>query len=118
MRAILKNYKEIAKVINAYVKDHGTSECKNGGEIKELLIQNGVILNTMYQPTDLCYNRTTKNDVSDFADAIHLFEYVGWDSFRILGEGFPYNGIIERRPKGQKDSIVVGRWENGKCFIN
>lgn len=117
MSAVLENYKEVAEIINEYVKKHGTNECKSNSEIRALLTQNGVELNTMFQPSDLCYNRTTKHDVSGFAEAIHLFEYVGRNSYRILGEKYPYSGVIERRPKGEKNTISVGKWKDGNCII-
>lgn len=117
MGTVWENYEEIAVVINEYVKEHGAEERKTSAEIKDLLIRNGVKLHTMYQPSDLCYNRTTKHDVSGFANAIHLFEYVGWNRYRILGEGYSYSGIIERKPKGEKNTIAVGKWENGVCII-
>ncbi len=117
MGTVWENYKEIAVVINEYVRDFGTEECKTSSEIKDLLISKGVDLHTMYQPSDLCYNRTTKHDVSGFADAIHLFEYVGWNCYRILGEDYSYSGPIERKPKGEKETIVVGEWEDGICKV-
>lgn len=117
MSAIQDNYKEIATVIDNYVKKHGTKEFKTVSEIKEILLSNNITINTMFQPSDLCYNRTTKNDVSGFANSIHLFEYVGRNQYRILGQGYPYSGFIECKPKAEKERIVIGEWKNGICMI-
>ena len=47
----------------------------------------------------------------------HIFEYLDSNSYKYLGENFPYNGNIIHKPKGQEIEKIVGEWKNGIKFL-
>jgi hypothetical protein len=59
--------------------------------------------------SDYCYNRF--NDGIKFTK--HIFEYLDSNSYKYLGENYPYNGNIIHKPKGQEIEKIVGEWKNG-----
>ena len=62
---------------------------------------------TSILPSDYCYNRVNKDIIDDFERRLHIFEYVGRNKYKYIGENFPYNGHIEYL------DVCVGKWENG-----
>lgn len=64
-------------------------------------------------PSDYCYNRC--NDGIDFDK--HIFEYLGRNTYKYLGEGFPYSGKIFHKPVKQKFEKVLGEWINGNKIM-
>jgi hypothetical protein len=65
-------------------------------------------------PSDYCYNRC--NDGINFDK--HIFEYLGRNSYKYLGEGYSYTGEICHKPIGQMDEKIIGKWINGKKIID
>ena len=63
--------------------------------------------------SDYCYNRF--NDGIKFTR--HIFEYLDSNSYKYLGENYPYNGNIIHKPKGQEIEKIVGEWKNGIKFL-
>ena len=103
------NSEKLVYAINKFVHDNGKSTIMHGDDILEiagLSDKKGNIL-----PTDFCYNRYNFG-LKDFKGPF-LFAYVGVDTFRVLGEGYPYSGQIVHHPK-QGDEVVVGEWNKGK----
>ena len=64
--------------------------------------------------SDYCYNRF--NDGIKFTK--HIFEYLDSNTYKYLGENYPYNGIIIHKPKGQGIEKTVGEWKNGIKILN
>jgi len=67
-----------------------------------------------FLPQDYCYNRT--NMGIKFSEHAHVLEYIDVDCYRLLGENYPYTGLIIHKPKGFVE-IEVGRWENGESVF-
>jgi hypothetical protein len=63
--------------------------------------------------SDFCYNRI--NDGIKFDK--HLFEYLERNTYKFLGENYPYTGKIYHRPQHQKER-EVGEWKKGVKYIN
>ncbi|OEH92685.1 DUF7225 domain-containing protein [Bacillus solimangrovi] len=63
--------------------------------------------------SDYCYNRYNKGIVFDK----HLFQYINRNSYKYIGENYPYTGLIFHKPKGKDVEDVVGEWNNGKKTI-
>ena len=116
------NYEKAAQIFDKYVECNGTdTEPKTKKWIEKYMKDNDVEPDTFFQPSDLCYNRTTKplgGFQDDFEKSVHLFEYLGWNKYRVIGSKYAYTGDIKRRKRGSSIDDVVGRWENGKviCF--
>lgn len=69
-------------------------------------------------PPDYCYNRVNDGlfnnpKLLDF----NIFEYEGFDSFKYLGENYPYEGVILQNPTDTNIEIEVGKWINGKRVL-
>ncbi|MDD3138485.1 MAG: hypothetical protein PHX08_05890 [Lachnospiraceae bacterium] len=54
-------------------------------------------------PSDYCYNRENGN--SEMKQP-RLFEYLNRNQYCLLGEGFPYSGLIYHKPKGKEERII------------
>lgn len=107
---------KVAEAIAQYVNAKGFQE-KNNEEIRTILKEyNAEPTSVMYQNSDLCYNRTNKANLESFKDDIHIFEYLGWDRFRLLGQDYPYSGEIIRKHKKIGIEEVVGEWVNGQLI--
>lgn len=63
--------------------------------------------------SDYCYNRY--NDGIPFNK--HLFIYINRSTYRYVGEGYPYTGLIFHKAKGSDYEYVVGEWDNGSLFL-
>ncbi len=111
-----KNYEDAAKLFNNY-KPKFRDELLTKKDIEKYMRDNGVEPNIMFLPSDLCYNHTTRDllKVYDgFEEGVHLFEYLGRNKYKILGEKYPYTGKIIRKRKADKKEVVVGEWLDGK----
>lgn len=62
-------------------------------------------------PSDFCYNRV--NDGIHFKKENRLFEYIDRNSYKYLGENYPYTGRVYHKPSGSKSETLVGYWVNG-----
>lgn len=94
-------------------------EGKNGMVVTSTFIKNE--LKNKYRanvrsvlPSDFCYNR--RNDGIEFKKENRLFEYVGRNAYRYLGEKYPYTGKIYQRKLGSVKDISNGYWVNGQLF--
>jgi len=65
-------------------------------------------------PQDYCYNRM--NDGIAFKDHVHLFEYLGRNRYRLLGDRYPYTGEIIHKPK-RCPEVIVGKWKQGTLIL-
>lgn len=98
--------------INEYVRKNGIGTIADSITILRiagLSKSKGNIL-----PSDYCYNRyniALKNFEGPF-----LFEYLGINKFKILGENYSYSGKIYHKPKGDVEQ-VIGEWINGHPHI-
>ena len=105
---------KVADVINNYVKEHGYNEVKHKSEIRNILIDKIGSIYVMFQESDMCYNKTNKDNLRTYTSDVILFEAcekAGY--FRLLGQNYPYTGdVIWTKKKAPNE--VVGRWENGK----
>jgi hypothetical protein len=124
MNKLDQEREEAAKVIDRFVKENGTGKIMTNREVMKLINSNGVETGVMFQPSDICYNRTNAANLDTFAGDIHLFEYIGRNSYRLIGRDYPYTGLIYRKPQEKSHSeIIVGewfqghlcRWEEEKC---
>lgn len=98
--------------INEFLKgDFGQivtgTEIKNGLKLKYGTKPGSVI------PSDYCYNRI--NDGIRFNK--HIFQYIGRNRYKYLGEKYPYTGKIFHKPAGQDYELIVGEWNKGKKVI-
>ena len=116
-RELQKNYEDVAKLFDE--KNDPTKEVWKAGEIKEYMIKNGVTPNSLFQPSDMCYNHTPKpldDGEDDFEHCIHVFEYLDWNTYKVLGTNYPYTGEIIRKRRSDKKEIIVGEWLNGSLI--
>lgn len=102
-----------AVIINDYVLAFGTrNEVKTTAEIIKLLTDKGLEIETMFQISDMCYNKTNKANLKSFPTDIKLFEYVSRGKYYILGENYNYTGDVVWADNEGKQK-VVGTWKNG-----
>lgn len=103
-----------AKVIDAYVAEHGDQVVMSRAEIMSLLDKNGVQTNDWWLVSDHCYNHYNKG-LKDFETDIHLFEYVAPGKYRLLGSHSRYNGKIiwHTKRNGKTVHVVVGMVTDG-----
>ena len=102
----------LVNAINDYVSMRGCGTIMDSHEIfviAGLLKQYGNI-----HASDYCYNRYNYW-LKDF-NGPFLFEYIGFNQYRVLGEHYPYSGIIIHKPR-HRSEVVVGRWENGSKVL-
>ena len=65
---------------------------------------------TSILPSDYCYNRINKDTFKDFEKRMHLFDYMGRNKYKYIGENFPYTGKIEHLDR------CVGEWKDGNIL--
>lgn len=104
-------FEQIKKVMEGKKKDEFITSADLKSELKEKFEVN--ISSVL--PSDYCYNRL--NDGISFKKETRLFEYLGRDKYRYLGENYPFTGKIYHRPYKSKTDYVVGSWVNGKFEI-
>ena len=81
----------------------------SSAEVKDKLFAKFVTKPDSIILSDYCYNRI--NNGIPFNK--HIFKYINRGEYKYLGEDYPYTGFIYHRPKGQKEDIIVGEWNNG-----
>ena len=59
-------------------------------------------------PSDYCYNRDNDGIKHDK----YIFEFLDSNTYKFLGENYPYTGKIWHKPVNAKER-VVGEWRNG-----
>lgn len=78
-----------------------------------------------FQLTDYCYNRINepiknniKNNILKGKKAVFLFEQQTDENYyKVLGEGYPYSGVIYEKPRGSELQMVKEfQWQNGKII--
>lgn len=104
----------MANVVNDYIRSHGTTNTMSKKELYQLISERYFIKYSSFLPQDYCYNRT--NDGIHFQDHIHLFEYIGVDCYRLIGENYSYSGSVIHKPKGSPE-IIIGKWTRGTLFF-
>ena len=104
----------IVDSINNYVSSHGYTTVMTRQELYNLISPNHALNYDSVLPQDYCYNRM--NDGIAFKDHVHLFEYLGRNRYRLLGDRYPYTGEIIHKPK-QSPEVIVGKWEQGKLIL-
>lgn len=108
----------IADAVDEYVKENGSTSVMTRMEMLRVINEkHPEVIYPYFRPSDFCYNRI--HDGVRFSRQRRLFEYLGRNSFRVLGTGYPYTGPIFHRAvnSGGKD-IEVGRMEQGKMILN
>ena len=105
---------KLAMKINEYVADNGSDTVMDNDEI--LLLAG--LEDAGLKATDYCYNYVNSRVVAKYEDVPHLFEYLGRNQYRLLGENYPYNGETVQyfKDKGREPE-VVGKWNEGKFFV-
>lgn len=107
LRVAVQNWQKTLKVGNTYT----TQEIKNIGGNGDWIY-----------PSDHCYNKTNKGNLSNAPadrhnfstfDNIPLFECVAQGKFVYMGENYPYNGICVLA-----DDSLYGEWKNGTFFLS
>ncbi len=76
-----------------------------------------------FQLTDYCYNRINepiKNNILKGKKAVFLFELQpDGNHYKVLGEKYPYSGVIEAKRRGDKlETVKEFYWQNGKIISN
>ncbi len=80
------------------------TEIKNAVTVKYGTNANSII------PSDYCYNRFNSGISFDK----HIFEYIGQNNYKYLGERYPYTGLIYHKPTNQNFDFIVGEWIAGR----
>lgn len=105
---------KIVEIVNNYVRLCGTMTAMSRRELFLLVSETYDINYNSFLPQDYCYNRT--NMGIKFTEHAHVLEYIDADCYRLLGENYPYTGLIIHKPKGFVE-IEVGQWENGEAVF-
>ena len=103
---------QLANYINEYVRINGVGAIVDSRTILSISGLSRSVGNIL--PSDFCYNRFN-NGIKGFKGPF-LFEYLGTNKFRILGENYKYSGKIYHKPKGGVEQLV-GEWVNGSPII-
>ena len=101
---------KLALKINEYVETNGTDTVMDNDEI--LLLAG--LEDAGLKATDYCYNYVNSRIASKYDAVPHLFEYLGKNQYRVLGENYPYNGDAVRYYKEKSRAPeILGRWADG-----
>ena len=104
--------KQLVDSINGYVHKNGTGAIVDSRTI--LRIAGLTNSRGNISPADYCYNRYNIG-LKEF-DGPFLFEYLGVNRYRLLGENYAYSGKIYHKPQGGVEQ-TVGEWVNGVPVI-
>ena len=104
----------IVETVNNYVSSHGYTTIMTRYELYNLISPDHALNYDSILPQDFCYNRI--NDGIAFKDHFYLFEYLGRNSYRLLGDRYPYSGEIIHKSKGCPE-VIVGKWEQGTLIL-
>lgn len=111
-------YKEVAEAFDEYISNKGISdENLTNAQIEQYIKNKGITVDKMFQAPDMCYNHTTKplGNEDEFEQTPHIFEYLGWNKYKVLGPNYPYTGLVIRNPRNGHEK-VIGEWLNGKLI--
>lgn len=65
-------------------------------------------------PSGYCYNITNKGKQAYQAiDHFYVFECISRNTYKYLGQNYPYTGAVYHKPKGSRKEYLVGFWKNG-----
>jgi len=103
---------QLVNAINLYVQKNGAGEIVDSRAILSIAGLSKSVGNIL--PSDFCYNRFNSG-IKRFKGPF-LFEYLGTNKFKILGENYEYSGKIYHKPKGGVEQLV-GEWINGSPVI-
>ena len=84
-----------------------TSEIKDALKLKYGTNASSII------PSDYCYNRI--NGGIKFNK--HIFQWLDHNTYRYLGEKYPFTGLIFHKPANQNIELIIGEWINGRKII-
>lgn len=105
---------KVAQVINDYVRRNGYDEVMHYSQIRKILSKILAGIDIMFQESDMCYNKTNKANMRTFSNDVLIFESTDKRGYyRILGENYPYNGLVIWARKGNTPDVTVGKWING-----
>ena len=114
--AEMKIPEQMRTVINEIISEYGPRYRISLKELYELLGARFQTKEGSIIPSDYCYNRVNKG--IDFYKKPRLLEFLGDGMYECLGENYPYDKAVYTKPKGSKQEIVVGHWENGTFVPN
>ena len=100
----MKIYNQIKTVLHNKVNEFVTP-----ADVKAILIKQFGTNPASIILSDYCYNRF--NNGMHFNH--HLFECVNRNTYKYLGEHYPYTGLIFHKSKTSNEELIVGEWKNG-----
>lgn len=99
-------FDQIQEVLENKIGSEVTSaEIRNTLKAKYGTNETSVIL------SDYCYNR--KNDGMEFKIETRIFEYIGRNRYKYLGQNYRYTGKVVHKPINSKAEEIEGEWING-----
>lgn len=101
--------KRVANIINEYVKVHGYNVIMKKSEL-DVLVKDIQFESKVFQHSDICYNKANEGNLNNFDSDVHVYEKVRTGYYRLLGENYPYTGVIEHAG----NSRILGEWVNGE----
>ena len=104
----------IVETVNNYVSSHGYTTIMTRYELYNLISPDHALNYDSILPQDFCYNRI--NDGIAFKDHFHLFEYLGRNSYRLLGDKDRHYGEIISIGRGCAE-LIVGKWQQGTLSL-
>jgi thermostable 8-oxoguanine DNA glycosylase len=102
----------IYEQINLFLQDR-VGSIITASEIKDALKTKYGTNKSSIIPSDYCYNRF--NDGIKFDK--HIFEYIGHNTYKYLGENYPFTGLIIHKPNDTENKLIYGEWNNGRKII-
>lgn len=106
--------KDVARFINEYVSIHGYNDVMKKTDIDDLINASVSDTDGWIQISDLCYNRSNIANFDTFETDIHLFERLEKGYYRLLGENYPYTGLILWQKKEDGIERIIGEWYCGR----
>lgn len=107
-------YRDVANFINNYIHKHPKDVHKSKAEIDKMISDAGIKIGSWDEPSDHCYNSVPDSGANKFAEEIHLFEIIQKGKYKLLGENYPYNGLVFKKKQTPSETTMIGEWKNGK----
>ena len=107
-------YRDVANFINNYIRKHPKDVHKSKAEIDKMISDAGIKIGSWDEPSDHCYNSVPDSGANKFAEEIHLFEIIEKGKYKLLGENYPYNGLVFKKKQTPSETTMIGEWKNGK----
>lgn len=107
---------KISEVINNYVSHNGTETIMTRDELFEMIKDVYPMESGSFIASDFCYNRT--NEGLNFNTHVHVFEYISYSKYRLLGEKYDYTGPVYYRKRGETNDSIYGYWNSGVFLEN